>query len=529
MSDRTPGQIITFYSYKGGTGRTMALANVACLLARRQPSDGRGVLMMDWDLEAPGLHRYFRSRGIAAGAEDPADDRPGLIDLFIEIDKKTDQLLRERDAATPPDTEALARAALDAVRLDDYIIKTEPGPLYLMKAGRFERKDPEAYSARVNTFRWDALYEKSPKLIRVLAERLAERYQYVLIDSRTGITDVSGICTMLLPEKLVVVFTPNRQSILGGLKLITRATEYRRESSDLRPLVVFPLASRVEANEPALRKRWRFGDGEVAGYEPLFEKALKDAYRLKDFSLRHYFDEMQIQQIPRYAYGEEIAVLAEEIEDRFSLKRSYGNFAAKLAGSRAPWLKGDEVAEADALEEPGLSARLLQNLRLLNAWVASHASQLLAASLLAALALVAVYVTQANQYRAATDKIEAEHRQLKAESENLKRSLDEANGRLAEVASFTTLLDQNKKTIDELNTQLTAASADRDQARYDILRTRSQLEAAIADRDQARQDAQRAKSQLAAAKNEAQGNAAMAVRAEVKYQELLKKCGRSGE
>src|ERR1041384_3063617 len=48
-------KIITFYSYKGGTGRSMALANVAWILA----SSGRRVLAIDWDLEAPGLHRYF--------------------------------------------------------------------------------------------------------------------------------------------------------------------------------------------------------------------------------------------------------------------------------------------------------------------------------------------------------------------------------------------------------------------------------------------------------------------------------------
>ena len=51
----TPGQIITFYSYKGGTGRTMALANTAWILA----STGLRVLAVDWDLESPGLHRYF--------------------------------------------------------------------------------------------------------------------------------------------------------------------------------------------------------------------------------------------------------------------------------------------------------------------------------------------------------------------------------------------------------------------------------------------------------------------------------------
>src|SRR3954454_2367247 len=53
--DDRHGKIATFYSYKGGTGRSMALANVAWLLA----SSGKRVLAIDWDLEAPGLHRYF--------------------------------------------------------------------------------------------------------------------------------------------------------------------------------------------------------------------------------------------------------------------------------------------------------------------------------------------------------------------------------------------------------------------------------------------------------------------------------------
>src|SRR3954447_15767946 len=51
----TTPEIVTFYSYKGGTGRSMALANVAWILA----ANGKRVLVIDWDLEAPGLHRYF--------------------------------------------------------------------------------------------------------------------------------------------------------------------------------------------------------------------------------------------------------------------------------------------------------------------------------------------------------------------------------------------------------------------------------------------------------------------------------------
>jgi hypothetical protein len=52
------GLIITFYSWKGGVGRTMALANTGVQLARK----GNRVLMVDWDLEAPGLLNYFEGR-----------------------------------------------------------------------------------------------------------------------------------------------------------------------------------------------------------------------------------------------------------------------------------------------------------------------------------------------------------------------------------------------------------------------------------------------------------------------------------
>ncbi len=74
MSDPRSGRIITFYSYKGGTGRTMALANVAWILA----ANGYKVLAVDWDLEGPGLHRFFHPF-----IDLPAlETNPGVIDLI---------------------------------------------------------------------------------------------------------------------------------------------------------------------------------------------------------------------------------------------------------------------------------------------------------------------------------------------------------------------------------------------------------------------------------------------------------------
>ena len=66
---------ITFYSYKGGVGRTMALANIAVLLSKR----GKKVLVVDWDLEAPGLHEYFNNNEYE---KVPANKKGGLMGLL---------------------------------------------------------------------------------------------------------------------------------------------------------------------------------------------------------------------------------------------------------------------------------------------------------------------------------------------------------------------------------------------------------------------------------------------------------------
>ena len=81
------GTIVTFYSWKGGVGRTMALANVAIQLARK----GHSVLAVDWDLEAPGLNRYFLGKDAREKAKIRANlpiDTGGLMGLLNEARHK---------------------------------------------------------------------------------------------------------------------------------------------------------------------------------------------------------------------------------------------------------------------------------------------------------------------------------------------------------------------------------------------------------------------------------------------------------
>ncbi len=343
-----PGKIITFYSYKGGTGRTMALANVACLLAQNSMGN-RGILVVDWDLEAPGLHRFFRDRlsrefGSGPDVDAKLDAHPGLIDLFFNLNERVQAFQPGLEEPNEEIESALRKAA----NLDDVILKTDIPSLHLLKAGRFD----DEYPARINSFSWVDLYDDYAWLFPLFSDWLAERYEYILIDSRTGDTDTSNICTMIMPEKLVAVFTPNNQSLLGVLRILRRAFKYRG-SSDVRPLMVYPLPSRIDADEPARRESWRYGDSEsgIPGYQPEFEKLFTEVYQLDECSLEKYLKEVQIQHTSRYAYGEEIAVLIERGRDRLSLSYAFEVFTNRLISPIDPW---EEESKAEAETEAGL-------------------------------------------------------------------------------------------------------------------------------------------------------------------------------
>jgi WD40 repeat protein len=352
------GSVITFYSYKGGTGRSMALANVACLLAVR-PDIGKPVLAIDWDLEAPGLHRFFQGRLWRKTASNRysssgIDDHPGLIDLFWRLNA----LIGPERATDLNEAELHANEVLSRIDLDEYLLNFDRRNLMLIKAGRFDA----GYATRVNTFDWESLHMRSPFLFAALAERLAAQFSFVLIDSRTGLTDTSGICTSLMPEKLVTVFTPNRQSLGGVAQLIREAASYRSRAEDERPLLVYPLPSRIESNRDDLRNDWRYGNAakEIDGYQPEFEKLFAEIYGLSECSLERYFNDVQIQQSQDYAYGEEVAALLETKEDRFSLKRSYKTFLEWIETSSKPWERVETVAvpieEVREIESKALAA-----------------------------------------------------------------------------------------------------------------------------------------------------------------------------
>lgn len=324
------GRIFTFYSYKGGTGRTMALANIACLLAQQhsEHSKRRRVLIMDWDLEAPGLHRYF-----PVASEGDNLYRRGVINYFDELRKR---LEKTEDCYT--ELEKFGSEYLERILpiQSFFVLDVFPG-VDLMKAGQFTSQQPvhPGYPDLVNSFDWVNFYEKWGGAFKAFRELLARQYDFVLIDSRTGLTDVGGICTMLLPECLVGVFTPNEQSLNGLIDVLSAAHGYRRKSNDFRPLTVFPLPSRIEVDEQVLRLEWR------QRYQQAFEQFFHNIYDVEEVALTRYFDEVMIPHRSYFSYGEKLAVL-EERPDALSLRRAYEVFHTILTSVDFAWDTGGE-------------------------------------------------------------------------------------------------------------------------------------------------------------------------------------------
>ena len=213
----------------------MALANVAVALANR----GRRVLVVDFDLEAPGLDTF--------DVMQPRTHVPGIIDFVGEY----------LESGQAPSVERFISEASGVEESD--------GGLWIMPSGRAEN-----YASSFNKIDWGRLYADQDGFL--LFEDLKAQWRkllepdYVLIDSRTGHTDTGGICTRQLPSAVVIFFFPNEQNLRGLTKVVrdirSEAQEPRNKSIELHF---------VMSNVPDLDDEDRILDEKKAAFQKQLE------------------------------------------------------------------------------------------------------------------------------------------------------------------------------------------------------------------------------------------------------------------
>jgi len=332
------GRIVTFYSYKGGTGRTMALVNVGWIMA----SNGKRVLLVDWDLEAPGLHRYLRPFLL-----DPKlRDTDGLINM---VNSFVGQVMRpgppEPGAGTTvmSDDELRSHARLGPRTTGLDLRFPGGGRLDFLPAGRMS----PSYSADVTSFNWRAFYERlgGGSFLQVLREEMKASYDYVLIDSRTGVSDISGICTTLMPDVLVDGFVLNHQSIEGGLDVAQSvAAEVRH------PVRILPVPMRVEDGEQELLEWGR--DLARAEFGPFLSW-------LEDSEHDQYWGDVEIPYKKYYAYAEIPATVRDRPSQPGNLLAAFERLTSWITDGRvrslAPHPEEDRLRMRAAYLDPRTS------------------------------------------------------------------------------------------------------------------------------------------------------------------------------
>jgi MinD-like ATPase involved in chromosome partitioning or flagellar assembly/tetratricopeptide (TPR) repeat protein len=295
------GQIVTFYSFKGGTGRTMALANVAWILA----ANGHRVLVADWDLESPGLDRFFQP--FLRGRE--VRDEPGIIDMIRDYERVAKK------------TEAAARSEIigDLCRVQRYAFSLDwefpdDGSLDFLSPGRQNRD----YVATLSALDWDSFYESlsGGEFLDALRGDMKRVYDYVLIDSRTGLSDIADICTLHLPDVLVDCFTLSTQGIEGAAKVAQLVRQ--RQMQVNRRIRVLPVPMRIDRAEKEKADAGRLVA--MRHFAGLPEK-------MTDGERREYWASIEVPYQAFYAYEETLAVFGDPPRVPSSLLASFERLA----------------------------------------------------------------------------------------------------------------------------------------------------------------------------------------------------------
>ncbi len=183
---------VTFWSYKGGAGRTIALVNTAFQLARL----GKKVVIWEMDLEAPGLLQIPLFAGLAGAVTG------GVADILRDVDDDRISIeagVRKYTAAYQDDRHPGIGFHVLAAGVPD---RRYHGMYVALKWSRF-------FGVDVHPFGYDVFAEIQHQI------KQAFNPDFILIDARTGLTDLGAVCTFYLPDTVVLAATLAHQGLTG--------------------------------------------------------------------------------------------------------------------------------------------------------------------------------------------------------------------------------------------------------------------------------------------------------------------------
>lgn len=204
--------VVTFYSYKGGMGRTTTMVSYAIDLAINQ---NKKVCIIDCDLEAPGYLNFFN---LSEHESLNSGKTNGLVEFLGDLQFSKD-----------PRKIRISENYLINVAFGNYIEGASVlENIYLMPAGNLN--EDFDFGTGENRLQYlDGLsrlnLSNESSVIRsfqILLDKINEEISpdIILIDSRTGFNDIIGTASMYLADMIVGFFGFNEQTVPGLLNII---------------------------------------------------------------------------------------------------------------------------------------------------------------------------------------------------------------------------------------------------------------------------------------------------------------------
>ncbi len=311
--------IYTFYSYKGGVGRSMAMANVGRWMAMQ----GLRVMLVDWDLEAPGIESFF----FDGDRLDSVRSSPGLIDMVLDYRERYPHIQRAADevGATQAMDDALVPVSAHTVAVERH----GPGTLALVPAGFRAEGRFQDYATAVQRFDWQDFYTSfdGGAYFEWLRNQLLAEADVVLIDSRTGVTEMGGVCTRQLANVVVSFSAANYQNLDGVVRMMRSFVrpdvqkfrdQVRGDESDGAPLMV-AVPARIDQQAETDRQNWF-----RAEFREKMGEFVPKAFR----AAGNGFWELQLPYIAKYAFREKLVIGEDDANE--TLEEAYGRLGERL-------------------------------------------------------------------------------------------------------------------------------------------------------------------------------------------------------
>jgi len=216
---------VTFYSFKGGVGRTTALTHVASILAMR----GHKVVAIDLDLEAPGLSTAFKLK---------QQPKYGIVDYFYERSYLPDEV----------DPSVLITEIFGEAK-----IPNATGRVFVVPAGYLSLD----YMSKVDDLYATTVIDGNQNLWSIFKQEIQEQLKpdILLIDSRNGINQWGALSLIQAADEAIIFLFPNEQNKQAMELLLTSLQSLKNLSINF---VFSPVPDVTKSGLDKVKKIWNF-------------------------------------------------------------------------------------------------------------------------------------------------------------------------------------------------------------------------------------------------------------------------------